>query len=220
LRAVIFANGRIENHTQVISHLRPNDVLIAADGGAEHCKVIGIQPHIVIGDMDSISSLLKKELESAGTKFITFPEDKDHTDLELALSFAHQQGANEIVLFGILGGRLDMSLANLLLLAKDEWRNSSIYVIDGPDIAFFLGEQDSIKIEGVPGDIVSLIPLTDQVMGVSTQGLRWQLDDAVLLFGDTRSVSNEMLAASAEVKIEKGKLFLVHHTNLEGSKEE
>ena len=220
MRAVIFANGRIENHTQVISQLRPNDILIAADGGAEHCKDIGIQPEIVIGDMDSISPRLKKELESAGTKFVTFPEDKDQTDLELALSFAHQKGANEIVLFGILGGRLDMSLANLLLLAKDEWRNSSIHVIDGPDIAFLLREQDSINIEGVPGDIVSLVPLTDQVMGVSTQGLRWQLDDAILLFGDTRSVSNEMLVSSAEVKIEKGKLFLVHRTSVEGSKEE
>jgi thiamine pyrophosphokinase len=220
LRAVIFANGNIEDHSQVLSHLLPEDLLIAADGGAEHCKVIGIQPDIVIGDMDSISSQLMEELQTNGTKFKIYPEDKDQTDLELALSYAHQKGVSEIVFFGILGGRLDLSLANLMLLARDDWQTSSIIVIDGPDTVFLLRAKDSISIDGLPGDIVSLIPLSQKVEGVSTQGLRWQLDEAVLLQGNTRSVSNELLTNSARVNIEKGKMLLIHREIKAGNIEE
>jgi thiamine pyrophosphokinase len=220
MRAVIIANGNIEDHSQVLSQLLPEDLLIAADGGAEHCRVIGIQPDIVIGDMDSISSQLMEELQTNGTKFKIYPKDKDQTDLELALSYAHQKGVSEIVFFGILGGRLDLSLANLMLLARDEWQTSSIIVIDGPDTAYLLRAKDSISIDGMPGDIVSLIPLSEKVEGVSTKGLRWQLDEAVLLQGNTRSVSNELLTNSARVNIDKGKMLLIHRKIKAGNIEE
>lgn len=220
MRAVIFANGKIKSRNLIISRLRSDDILIAADGGAQHCREIGVQPDIVIGDMDSISTRLMDELQTSGTRFITYPEDKDQTDLELALSYAHQIGVNEVVFYGILGGRLDLSLANLLLLARDEWKPLSIIVIDGPDKAFLLRAQDSISIDGNPGDIVSLIPLTERVEGVSTHGLRWQLENAVLRQGNTRSVSNELLSNSAQVKVNKGKMLLVHRDVAAGDLEE
>ena len=210
MRAVIFANGRVENHTQVISQLRPNDVLIAADGGAEHCKDIGIQPHIVVGDMDSISPLLKEELESAGTTFVTFPEDKNQTDLELALSLAAEKGYREVLLLGMFGGRLDQSLANILLLTRDEWQDLRLIISAEPDTAYLMRDQDEISLLGQPGDIVSLIPLSSLVEDVSTQGLRWSLDHADLNLGNTLSVSNEMLDTAAHVQVGAGILLLIH----------
>jgi thiamine pyrophosphokinase len=86
----------------------------------------------------------------------------------------------------------------------------SLVIINGPDTAFLLRSKDLISIKGKPGDIVSLIPVSEVVEGVSTRGLRWQLDQAVLLQGNTRSVSNELITHSAEVNIETGKLLLVH----------
>jgi thiamine pyrophosphokinase len=210
LRAVIFANGILDDHDRVLSRLKPEDFLIAADGGSEHCKDIGIRPDIVIGDMDSISTQLRKKFQSSGTKFFIHPRDKDQTDLELALLYAQQCGADEVIFFGILGGRFDLSLSNILLLARDEWKPMSLVIINGPDTAFLLRSKDLISIKGKPGDIVSLIPVSEVVEGVSTRGLRWQLDQAVLLQGNTRSVSNELITHSAEVNIETGKLLLVH----------
>ncbi len=210
LRAVIFANGILDKNDRVLSHLKPEDLLIAADGGTEHCKEIGIRPDIVIGDMDSISSQLMAEFQSRGTNFIIHSRDKDQTDLELALSYAKQNGVNEVIFFGILGGRLDLSLSNILLLARDEWKSMSLVVINGPDTAFLLRAKDSISVIGKPGDLLSLVPISEVVEGVSTRGLRWQLDQAVLLQGNTRSVSNELLTDSAQVKIDMGKLLLVH----------
>ena len=214
MRAVIFANGKLENQELVTSLLRSDDYLIAADGGAAHCKVLNINPDVVIGDMDSISSRLVEELQSSGTRFLTYPQDKDKTDLELALTFSQKIGADKLLLIGILGGRLDMSLANLLLLTKNEWSNAEITVIQRNDVAYLINNSDPFSLEGKTGDKVSLIPLSEKVEVVYTRGLRWKLHDDELSFGDTRGVSNELIAEMAEIKIKSGKLFIVHCNSL------
>ncbi|MEZ4581030.1 MAG: hypothetical protein R3A10_05170 [Caldilineaceae bacterium] len=50
------------------------------------------------------------------------PTGKDQTDLELALERAIRDGAPDILLLGALGGRLDQTLANLLILAQRNWQ--------------------------------------------------------------------------------------------------
>jgi len=210
LRAIIFANGTISNPASIQSNLQDTDLIIAADGGAQHCQDLKISPAVVIGDLDSISDELINHLKDRGARFIAYPEDKDQTDLELALSFAYQQGVDEVHFYGVLGGRLDLSLSNLLLLARDEWKPLSLMVIDEPDNAYLLRKGDTISFQGNPGDIISLIPLSEKVNGVTTQGLRWKLDRAVLKLGSTLSVSNELLDLSGHVKIGAGKLLLVH----------
>jgi len=210
LRAIIIANGRLHNNIHFFSGIKEDDLLIAADGGAHHFRDLELMPDVVIGDMDSISPLLKDELQTSGVKIVLYPTDKDQTDLELALRFALKHGTNEIILFGILGGRLDLSLANILLLAREEWKTVSITVMDGPEEAFLLRSNDTISIKGRPGDILSLIPLSEFVEGVTTEGLRWKLENANLLQGNTRSVSNEFLSNSVQVKIRNGKMLLVH----------
>jgi thiamine pyrophosphokinase len=213
LRAVIFANGSFDEPTRLRTDFNSNDIVIAADGGASICLQLGIIPDFLIGDMDSVQPELIKDLQTKGTRLIVYPRDKDQIDLELALIYALEQGAHEVLLFGLLGGRLDLSLANLMLLAKDDWKDMSLVVADGPDTAYIMHGPDTNKIQGDPGDIVSLIPLTGKVTGVSSSGLRWPLKDADLELGSTLSISNELLEQSADVKIGIGKLLLVHRAD-------
>jgi thiamine pyrophosphokinase len=210
LRAVIFANGTFKKSSAIRASLHEDDLLIAADGGAQHCLDLGLRPATVIGDMDSIPPQLVNDLKARGTQLIVYPRDKDQTDLELALSYAVEQGVKEVLLFGLLGGRLDLSLGNLMLLARDDWQDISLVVSDEPDTAYLMRDHESISLRGHPWDIVSLIPLSDQVTDVSSIGLRWPLENAVLALGNTISVSNEMLGESARIRIGVGKLLLVH----------
>ena len=213
LHTVIFANGLFDKPTRISTDFDTDDMVIAADGGANICLQLGIIPDILIGDMDSVEPKLIKELQDKGTQLIVYPRDKDQIDLELALSYALEQGAQDVLLFGLLGGRLDLSLANLMLLAKDDWKDMSLVVADGPDTAYIMHGPDITKIQGDPGDIVSLIPLTEKVTGVSSSGLRWPLKDADLELGSTLSISNELSKMAANVKIGIGKLVLVHRAN-------
>ncbi len=220
MRAVIFANGTFKKSPNIRTSLHEDDLIIAADGGAQHCLDLGLIPSIVVGDMDSISPKLFNDLKSQGTQLIVYPREKDQTDLELALSHAVDLGVQEVLFFGFLGGRLDLSLANIMLLARDDWENLSLVVSDEPDTAYLMRDNDTFSLRGQPGDIVSLIPLSDQVIDVSTFGLRWSLENAILALGNTISVSNEMLDTSAKINIGSGKLLLVHRDILLAAEEE
>jgi thiamine pyrophosphokinase len=67
-----------------------------------------------------------------------------------------------------------------------------------------------VHLEGQPGDLVSLIPVSGPALGVTTTGLRWRLDGGGLAPGSTRGISNEMTDAEATVAIEDGTLLVVH----------
>jgi thiamine pyrophosphokinase len=220
VRAVIFANGDFKKTSIPLSSLREDDLLIAADGGAQHLQELGLRPTTVIGDMDSISPTLLNDLKTQGTQLIVYPRDKDQTDLELALTYAVQSGVQEVLFFGVLGGRLDQSLANLMLLTRDDWKDLSLVISNAPDFAFMMRDHNTTLLHGNPGDIVSLIPLSAVVTEVTTHGLRWPLKNAELTLGNTISVSNEMLEKSARIEIGIGKLLLVHRDILAAENEE
>jgi thiamine pyrophosphokinase len=205
---VIFANGDLANGEVAWRYAERADLLIAADGGTSHALALGLVPHVVIGDLDSLHAEQHAQLRSAGTHFVVHPANKDETDLELALLFATEQDANPITVLAALGGRLDQTLANILLLAMPALAGRDVRLVDGPQTAFVV--RDEATIDGKPGDTVSLIPLGGEVHGVTTQGLAYPLTEGILPFGPSLGISNQMNASQAHVKIRSGLLLCVH----------
>jgi thiamine pyrophosphokinase len=117
VRAIIVAGGQAGGNEDWRRWVWEGDWIIGADGGAAQALAWGLVPHLVIGDMDSLPGEARAALEAQGSRFVVHPRAKDETDLELALTYATQRGAREIVVLGALGGRLDHTLANVLLLA-------------------------------------------------------------------------------------------------------
>jgi thiamine pyrophosphokinase len=210
MRAIIFANGEFNDPPGVRGLLRPDDLVIAADGGTRHALAVGVSPHIVIGDLDSLSPDAQAQVRTAGARVVRFSPRKDETDLELALLHAARAGATEIVVLAALGGRLDQTIANLLLLTLPELREIDVRIVEGPQTAFLIpAGDDRALIEGQPGDTVSLIPLKGDAVGVTTVGLEWALHDDVLHFGPARGVSNVLKARQAQVRLRQGTLLCV-----------
>ncbi len=121
MRAVIFVNGVVDDYARLAAWLRADDYLIGADGGTMHCLALGRRPDVVVGDLDSLSGGVVAELRAAGVEIEEHPVAKDKTDLDLAIDRAIRDGADAVLLVGALGGRLDQTLSNLLLLARREW---------------------------------------------------------------------------------------------------
>ncbi len=207
MRIVIFANGTFSQAHWMHNLLLPDDVIIAADGGTEHALTIGVTPHYVIGDLDSLTQEQRQQVEAAGAGIISFPPRKDETDLELALLHAAQEGATEIIILAALGGRLDQTIANLLLLTLPELREIDVRIIAGNQTAFLV--QDEASIEGHPGDTISLIPLGGDALGVTAEGVEWALNDETLRFGPARGVSNVLTEKQARVRVQEGTLLCV-----------
>ena len=210
MRAIIFANGEFSDPQGVRDLLRPHDLIIAADGGTCHALAVGVSPHVVVGDLDSLPSNVQAQVEATGARIIRFSPRKDETDLELALLHAAQMRATEIIILAALGGRLDQTIANLLLLTLPELKEIDVRIVEGPQTAFIIHAGDGgALIEGQPGDTVSLIPLRGDAVGVTAEGLEWPLHDDTLRFGPARGVSNVQKARQAQVRIRQGLLLCV-----------
>ena len=208
MRAVIFVNGVINDYSQLVRRLRPDDYLIAADGGARHCAALGLRPAVLVGDLDSIAPDLLADYERAGVVIERHPPRKDETDLDLAVRRAVADGATEILLLGALGGRLDQTLANFLLPARRDWP-VPVLLADGRQIVRVLRGGESVTLYGAPGAIVSAVPLSAEVTGITYTGLEYPLTGATLHLGSTQGVSNRMNRESATIRIADGILLVV-----------
>lgn len=213
MRIVIFANGVLNNLQDVHDIILPDDLIIAADGGMTHCRALGIKPSIVIGDLDSLDPDYLKFLQTSGTEIISYPINKDQTDLELALHKAFDIGSDEIFVLGALGARWDMTIANLLLPASPEFSKVTIRLIDGHQEIILLRGKGELTFNGKKGDMLSLIPLGQDAYGVTLRGLKYPLEDDVLKFGATRGISNVLIDDTATVYLKKGLLFCIHVSN-------
>ena len=135
--------------------------------------------------------------------------EKNETDTELAVQVALEQGAERITLLGGIGGeRFDHTMANILLLAGFEM--VPLQIIDGPSTCWLLRGPGSTSIEGSSGDLLSLLPLTGEAVGVRTTDLYYPLYGETLYFGKPRGVSNVLISERAEVLLELGLLLVIH----------
>lgn len=210
MRAIIVANGSVDEDEAYGQALRADDLVIAADGGASLALSLDLQPAVVIGDMDSLPPEVRMDLTERGCQFVSHSPHKDETDTELAIRYALQAGADEIVLLGAVGNRLDHTLANVLLLSMPELSNVPATIVSGDTQVWLLREGCELEFGGTPGDIVTLLPLGQDASGVTTTGLEWALHDDTLCLGPARGVSNVMTMPEVRIRLREGRLVVFH----------
>jgi len=213
-RIVIIANGELPDLDAARALLQTDDYLIAADGGANYLLKMGILPDIVIGDLDSVDEDTLFQLTSSEVNIEQYSEDKNETDIELALRYAIELQPTSILIVGALGGRLDQTLANLSVLTDPTLPGIDIRLDDGVEEAFFCRvsatKGGEAEVQGQSGDTVSLIPWRGPVEGIITEGLQWPLYSETLYPDKSRGISNVMLNDTASVRIQSGLLLIVH----------
>ena len=202
-RAVIFSNGEARSPRKL--RLMPDDFLIAADGGLRHLRGLGLTPHLLVGDFDSISAAELEECRLQGVEISRFPSQKDQTDLELALNEALARGYRAIVIAFGLGGRLDHTLGSLALLSRPDLQGAALRFEDGETVFPWRGIPGSRQ----PGDVVSLLPWNEPVDDIWTEGLLYPLKGESLLPWQTRGVSNLCTAEEFGVSHTRGALLVV-----------
>ena len=208
MRAVVFINGTIDDYSAFTRWIQAADYFVAADGGAHHALALGCRLDAIVGDLDSLEPALVERLVGSGVEVLRYPVTKDQTDLELAIEFALQQGVEEVLLLGAVGGRLDQTLANLLLLAQRAWP-VQLTVVERNQVAQLLHPGQTLLLQACPGDTVSVLPLSDTVTGITYTGLRYPLTNATLHLGSTRGISNEVATTPATVTIATGRLLII-----------
>lgn len=210
---VIIANGEL-NDLDIARRLAgAADCLICADGGYSHAQRLGLRPDVIIGDLDSLSAEAREALGREGVTMLVHPKEKDETDLELALLYAAGQGSEEIAILGALGGRLDQTLANVLLLLNPAWEDVPLRLVEGRQEVFVIRGGETVTLDGSAGDTVSLIPLMGEAVGVTLEGMGYPLLEATIRVGSTLGVSNVLVSPPGKVSLRKGLLLCLHTGN-------
>lgn len=209
LHAVVVGNGDFQPTERAQSAVRSAELVIAADGGARHCRALDRVPDVVVGDLDSLEKADLESLRAGGSEIVNHSTAKDETDLELALLLAVERGSEEITMLGITGGRLDMTVANVLLLTHPGLRSTTVELWVGEQTAWLLSPPGG-QLRGERGDSVSLIPLGAAVKGITTRDLRFSLSAETLEVGPARGVSNLVTGPGPGVVFDEGQLLIVH----------
>jgi thiamine pyrophosphokinase len=209
MRAVVVAGSSLSGELDGAA-LAVADLLVAVDAGADAIARAGLVPKLLVGDMDSVGLKTRKAFEGAGVEVVLLPVAKDQTDLEAALHLVVDRGADDITVYGALGGpRLDHLLGNVLLLTLPCLGGVPIRLVDHLHEVFLA--RGEAQVAGAPGDTVSLLPLTAEVREVWTEGLLYPLAGETLVRSRTRSLSNQMTEPLARVTHGEGDLLLVHY---------
>jgi thiamine pyrophosphokinase len=211
--ALILADGTVEPAAD-LERAWPGwsdgvDLVIAADGGARHAASLRRRIDLWVGDGDSIAPPELDRLAAAGVRIERSPTDKDETDAELAVLAAIRAGPTRITVLGALGGeRLDHELGNVWLLAHPGLQGRDVRLL-GAATRIRLAGPGRIDLGGRAGDLVSLLPFGGDVLGITTEGLRYPLRDEPLRIGPSRGLSNVRTSAEAGLTIREGRLLVV-----------
>jgi len=207
MNCVIFCGGSITDYEYIKKYTAQADLVISADSGARHCRMLGIIPDIMVGDFDSVDRSDYDFLKNAGTEVICYPPEKDMTDSELAVEIAVRKGCNRIILLGATGSRLDHSVSNIFLLKKLLDSNIDGLIADDRNEVRLI--RDNITLKKESGVFVTLLPVGGDAAGVTTRGLYYPLENAVLPIGSSRGVSNQFSEYEAYVEVKSGCLLVI-----------
>ena len=179
------------------------EMVIAADEGIDNARQLGMPVDLLVGDLDSASD----GSEAFAGSVQRHPVDKDQTDLELALAAALAAGMKSVTVVGTMAGRVDHALGNLLLLTADRWQ--ALRIDARLDSARAWVVRDRLVVDGAPDELLSLMAIGGPATGVSTSGLAWPLDSALLESGPGLGLSNRMTGPTAKLSVQQGVLLVI-----------
>lgn len=206
MKFLILTNGEYGDYT-FCQKQKHYDYILCADNGMRHAKQLGICPDEILGDFDSCSEEDLTFFRQQNVKITQAPCEKDETDTELALDTAISLGATQIDLWGGIGSRMDHSLGNIHLMYKALQQNVKVTLYSDRHTIHLIDKE--IRLVGKQGDLVSLIPFTPTVKGVTTTALAYSLENGEFQMGKPYGVSNYMLGEIADIKIAEGILIVI-----------
>ncbi|MBI5022169.1 MAG: thiamine diphosphokinase [Ignavibacteriales bacterium] len=201
MHALIIANGTVPNPDFVRGLAKFASTIICADGGANHARELGVKPSVIIGDLDSI-------LPSTQTFYHDVEQiqidDQNSTDLEKAIKYCIDHAITSIDIVGALGTRIDHTTGSLGCFKKFGTQ-IHIRMIDSEGELTLI--RNEVHLDMHKGEKLSLIPL-DKCTGISTNNLKYILNNETLELGVRDGISNEAVSENVTIHVDTGTLLL------------
>ncbi len=188
--------------------LEENDLVIAADGGYDHLIRMGLRADIALGDFDSVSS--GEVWNDTICEKMTYPPEKDDTDMMLAIKLGLSRGFEQFAIYGGLGGRLDHTIANIQALSYLAERQAQ-GMLYHEDYALTVIKDSSYTIEKTYAGCVSVFSLSDTSKNVTIRGLQYEAEGVTLTNTFPLGISNTATGKKGIISVENGTLLILWH---------
>lgn len=200
--ALIIANGEACSTELLGQLLEWSPYILVLDGAINRVTSLGIKIDALLGDFDSHHALeeIQQPLE------IIHAPNQDKTDLQKGIEHLIAKGFAAVNIVWATGRRADHNLTNVTDMVR--YRNQ-INIVMYDDYSRIIPLPASFKKWYVKGTILSLMPV-GTVNGITTSGLKYELNNEELQIGYRSGSSNEA-ASDGIVSIEykSGDLLLM-----------
>ena len=165
---VILLNGEFPSHELPLSILKKSQYIICCDGAVNQLESFGLNPDVIIGDMDSINDFLKQKYS---TKLVHIKRKTD-TDFEKSLKYCIENNIDSVKVLGFSGERDDQYLSNIFL-SFEYSRNLKIEMYSGFGSFNFVNEKQTF--ESFIGQKISLFSNYKETK-IKTENLKYNLN--------------------------------------------
>lgn len=210
LRALVVDGSPAPSSPELVARLAAKaDYIVAADRGAETCRVAGVVPHAFCGDHDSVSEEDGAWAYDQAGRSITFPSDKYATDLSLAIDCARHEAARQgrplsLTVTCASGGRPDHALGVVGLLAGAADAHS-VLVEDSFEmrVVSAVGAREWRLGAEARGHTFSAVAVAPGTVA-SESGMKWCIDEKPLGLLDDVGISNVVESDDAVMSVSSG----------------
>ena len=179
-----------------------NDFVIAADAGIRYLDECGITANLVIGDFDSLNDM------PVHPNTMTLSAEKDDTDMLAAVREGIKAGYSDFHIYCGMGGRIDHTIANLQVLTYLS-ENGMHGFLFGKDSVITAITNQKITFDKIPSGYVSVFSHSEKSEGVYLNGLKYELNNAILTNTFPLGVSNEFIGRESSISVGSGTLLIV-----------
>ncbi len=201
-RAVLVVGGDAPSEHVLKEALAQSKFLAAADSGAVAVHRAGLTPNLLVGDMDSVDGEVLEKVSAADTRVLRLPVEKDDSDTESAVKALCDRGFQEIILLGATGSRLDHVLGSVMLISAAAASSPQVVLWDANNCCRLIkaGAYHLSRTE----DNVSVVPLSPDGLTLTLNGFYYPLQEDTILFGQSRGLSNVMVAQEGTISVHHG----------------
>lgn len=200
-RCVVVGGAEIKDYERVRGYLNSDDFVVYCDCGLKHKDKLYAQPNLIVGDFDSYDN------PNLDAETIVLPCEKDDTDTVYAVKCGIKRGFTEFLLLGVVGQRMDHTLANVSILLMLDSLNLKGTIIDDYSEMSIVSKsatvEDSFR-------YFSLLNISGEAKGVTIKNAKYPLENGEIACDYQYGVSNEVIKGTqAEITLSSGKLLLI-----------
>lgn len=204
--AVIIANGEACSEELANNILSQANLRVVLDGAMHRFQHLDFNADVLLGDFDRNDHAFDELKKRYPELKIEHRPDQETTDLEKGIHYVEQLGYKQIIVLWATGKRADHSFTNMANLIRFN-KDLNIQLIDDYSVIYRLPKRFEKHFE--KGNVISLVPI-GKVEGITTENLKYQLNNESLELGIRNGNSNEAAETGlVRISYQSGEMILM-----------